>query len=129
VGYRFLATVVLVAHFAFLAYVVVGGLLALRWRWTFWPHAAAALWGLLVVTVPLNCPLTWAENWARRRGGQGGWQDAALQKGFIDRYITGVLYPERYVMLMRVLVAVVVLGSWALVLLRWRAARRRLVGG
>lgn len=123
-GYRVLATVLLVAHFGFLAYVVLGGLFAVRWRWTFWPHAAAALWGLLVVTVPLNCPLTWAQNWARQRGGQ-----AALQQGFIDRYITGVLYPQRYLMLMRVLVAVLVLGSWALVLLRWRAARRRLAGG
>jgi hypothetical protein len=124
VGYRVLATVILVAHFAFLAYLVLGGLLAVRWRWTFWPHAAAALWGLLVVAVPLDCPLTWAENWARRHGGQ-----AAVQKGFIDRYITGVLYPERYLMLMRILVAVVVLGSWTLVLLRWRAARHRLAGG
>jgi hypothetical protein len=98
--------------------VALGGFLAVRWPAAFWPHAAAALWGLLVVTVPLNCPLTWAENWARRRGGQ-----PALTEGFIDRYITGVLYPARYTVLMRVLVAVVVLASWSIALLRWRSVR------
>jgi len=118
VGYRALATSVLVVHFAYLGYVVVGGFLAWRWPWAIVPHALAALWGFLVVTFPWTCPLTTAEDWARRRSGQ-----PALTQGFIDRYITGVLYPERYVVQARLLVAAVVLISWAGVLWRWRSAR------
>jgi Protein of Unknown function (DUF2784) len=118
VGYRVLVTVILTAHFAFLAYVVLGGFLAWRWPRAIWPHLAAAAWGFAVVAVPLTCPLTTAENWARRRSGS-----AALTKGFIDRYIEGVLYPERFTRLLQILVAVVVLGSWVGAVLRWRRRR------
>jgi hypothetical protein len=116
--YRLLVSAVLVAHFAFLAYVVLGGLPAIRWPRLFWPHLAAAAWGLVVITFPVACPLTGAEDWARRRAGE-----AALTRGFIDRYIEGVLYPARYAGLLHVLVALVVLGSWLLVYRRWRSRR------
>lgn len=106
-GYRFLVTVILAAHFGFLAYVVLGGLLAWRWPRAIWPHLLAAVWGFVVVAFPLMCPLTFAEDWARRRAGEQG-----VTRGFIDRYIEGVIYPERYTNLIRVLVAIVVLGSW-----------------
>jgi len=117
-GYRVLVTVILAVHFGFLAYVVLGGFFAVRWPRAFWPHLVAAAWGFAVVAVPLTCPLTYAEGWARQRAGEG-----PLTKGFIDRYIEGVLYPERYTNLLRVLVAVLVLGSWTWALARWRARR------
>src|SRR6266480_4493127 len=119
-GYRLLVTAILAVHFAFLAYVVVGGFLAIRWRRLFWPHLVAAAWGLLVVAVPVVCPLTWAENWARQRAGEH-----ALTKGFIDRYIEGVSYPARSTGLVGVLVGLVVVGSWLLVYRRWRTGRRK----
>jgi Protein of Unknown function (DUF2784) len=119
VGYRLLVTAVLAVHFAFLAYVVVGGFLAVRWPRLFWPHLVAAAWGLLVVAFPVTCPLTWAENWARVRAGEG-----ALTKGFIDRYIEGVIYPARYTPVVDVLVGLVVIGSWLLVYRNWRIVRR-----
>jgi hypothetical protein len=122
-GYRFLVTAILAVHFAFLAYVVVGGLLAIRWPRLFWPHLVAAAWGLLVILVPVTCPLTWAENWARQRAGEH-----ALTKGFIDRYIEGVIYPARYTRLIDVLAALVVLISWLLVWRRWRASREASLG-
>jgi small-conductance mechanosensitive channel len=117
VGYRVLAGAVLATHFAYLGYLVLGGFLAWRWVWTVWPHTLAALWGVLVVGLSLSCPLTWAENWARRRAGE-----PPLAGGFIDRYITGVLYPAQYTAVVRVLVALVVIGSWVGVYLRWRRA-------
>ncbi len=115
VGYRVLVVTVLAAHFAYLGYLLVGGFLAWRWTWTIWPHLAAAAWGLASVTLSLPCPLTWLEDWARQRAGE-----PPLTKGFIDRYVTGVLYPARYEALVRVLVAVVVLVSWAGAYVRWR---------
>ena len=122
-GYRALVTVILVAHFGYLAYVVLGGLLAVRWPWAFWPHLAAVTWGLLLAVFSLNCPLTWAEDQARRRAGEGG-----LTRGFIDRYVEGVLYPERYTRLLQGLVAVVVAASWAWAFARWRRRRAVTVG-
>ncbi len=119
-GYRFLVTAILAVHFAFLVYVVAGGFLAIRWPRLFWPHLAAAAWGLLVVLVPVTCPLTWAENWARQRAGEH-----ALTRGFIDRYIEGVIYPARYTRLIDALVALVVAGSWLFVYRRWQVSRRK----
>jgi hypothetical protein len=118
-GYRLLVDVILVAHFAYLCYLALGGFVAWRWPRAFWPHLLAAAWGFAIVVFSLHCPLTWAEDRARRRAGE-----AALTKGFIDRYIKGVIYPERYTDLLRVLVVILVLGSWTGVVLRWRSARR-----
>jgi hypothetical protein len=118
VGYGWLVTAVLALHFAYLAYVVAGGFLMLRWPVAFWPHLAAAVWGFAVVAVPLDCPLTFLENWARRQAGQ-----APATTGFIDRYITNVIYPERYTTLVDVLVAVVIAVSWVLGYRHWQATR------
>jgi Protein of Unknown function (DUF2784) len=123
-GYRLLASGVLVLHAGYLAYVVVGGFLAWRWSRTIWLHLAAAAWGLVVVVAQLRCPLTYAEDWARRRAG-----DVGMSRGFIDSYVEGVLYPERYAGLMQGLAGAAVFVSWAgFLLLRHgrpgRAARR-----
>jgi hypothetical protein len=125
-GYRLLASAVLVLHAAYLAYVVAGGFLAWRWPRTIWLHLMAAAWGLVVVGAQLNCPLTYAEDWARRRAG-----DAGLSRGFIDTYVEGVLYPERDAGLMQTLAAVGVFVSWAgfLLLRRRRQNRAPLANG
>jgi hypothetical protein len=107
-GYRLLASAVLVLHAVYLAYVVVGGFLAWRWPRTIWLHLVAAAWGLVVVAAALKCPLTYAEDWARRRAG-----DAGLTRGFIDSYVEGVLYPERYAGLMQGIATAAVCLSWA----------------
>jgi hypothetical protein len=115
VGYRLLTTVILGLHFAFLAYVVFGGFLAWKWPRALWPHLVAAAWGFLVVAAQLICPLTVAEDWARRKAG-----GPAPAVGFVDRYIEGVLYPERYTRLMQGLAAAAVLISWVGIYLRHR---------
>lgn len=106
-SYRLLATAILVVHFGYLAYLLAGGFLAWRWPRTLWLHVIAAAWGFVVVAAQLTCPLTVAENWARRRAGE-----PTTAQGFIDHYIEGVLYPQRYTGLVQALAAVVVLGSW-----------------
>lgn len=117
-GYRVLADAIVAVHFVFLGYVVVGGFIALRWRWTIWTHLAAGAWAVAIVTVPgLVCPLTRAQNWAAHRGGE-----AQYTGGFIDRYVENVLYPARYTPVVQVLVGLAVLTSWALF---YRSGRRR----
>ena len=106
--YRLLADVTAGVHFLFVAYVVVGGFIAWRWRWTIWTHLAAFGWGFSTIIFGLSCPLTSLENWARDRAGEA----ALPQSGFIDYYITGVLYPRSELELVRVLVALAVVVSW-----------------
>src|SRR5947199_63565 len=56
--YRALADLVLLAHAAFVAFVVLGGLVVLRRPAWAWIHAPAALWGIFVEYTGLACPLT-----------------------------------------------------------------------
>jgi hypothetical protein len=85
------------------------------------PHLIAAVWGVLIVFNLVACPLTIAEVWARRLAG-----DDPVSGGFINRYVTNVIYPGRYLVEVRVAVALVVLISYVGVYLCWRARRQRL---
>jgi hypothetical protein len=114
-GYRMLADAAMTAHVAFLAYVVAGGFLAWRWPRAFWPHLALPGWGLSTIVCHLDCPLTRIEDAARRRAGQPG-----LDGGFIDHYLTGVVYPERYAHLAEATAVAAVAGSWTGALIRQR---------
>jgi hypothetical protein len=107
-AYRLLADTTMVFHFAFLAYVVAGGFLAWRWPAAIWPHLVLAGWGFFTLVLGLHCPLTYVEDWARRRAGEPG-----LTRGFIDQYLTGVVYPAKYLDLLRVLAVTVVFVSWS----------------
>ncbi|WP_206615770.1 DUF2784 domain-containing protein [Rhodococcus xishaensis] len=118
--YRMLADATVIVHLAFLGYVVVGGFLAWRWRRTIWLHVIAVTWGFSTVLFGFDCPLTHLENWARDRGGEA----LLPSSGFIDHYLTGVVYPENAVDLVRTLVAVAVLVSWAGFVRPWLRRRR-----
>lgn len=87
--YRWLADLVLVVHLAFLVFVVLGGLLLLRWPRVVWVHGPAAIWGILIEYAGLICPLTPLEIALRRRGGEAGYAG-----DFIEHYITAVRYPS-----------------------------------
>ena len=113
VVYRVLADATMIVHFAFVVYVVVGGFLAWRWPRSIVPHLIAAGWGLVISVFSLACPLTPLEDRLRRLAGEEG-----LPGGFIDTYIEGVLYPERFVEEVRLAVAVVVAVSWVGLLVR-----------
>ena len=86
--YRALADLVLVVHLSFVLFVVLGGLLALRWPRAAWLHVPAALWGVLIEYTGWICPLTPLENALRTRGGEAGYNG-----GFIEHYIQPLLYP------------------------------------
>lgn len=86
--YRALADTTMALHFAFIAFVVVGGLLVLRWRKVMWVHLPAAVWGVLIELRGWTCPLTPLESHFRRRGGEAGYSG-----GFIERYLEPVIYP------------------------------------
>jgi hypothetical protein len=116
VGYRILADATMVVHFAFLGYVVAGGFLAWRCQRAIWPHLAMAGWGFSTLLFHLECPLSLLEDWARRQAGEPGLQ----RRGFIETYLTGVVYPVGSVVLVQVLAAAVVAVSWVGAVLRHR---------
>jgi hypothetical protein len=114
------ADVVMLVHLGFLLYVALGGFLAWRYRWLIVPHVAAAGWGLVSATVGVACPLTAWEDAARRRAGEQG-----LPRGFVDTYLTGVVYPADRLVEAQLLVATIVLVSWTGFTLRERRRRRQ----
>ena len=87
--YRVAADAVLALHFAFVAFVALGGFLVLRWPWAAWLHLPAAAWGAAVELGGWICPLTPLENALRIAAGE-----AAYGGDFIARYLLAVLYPE-----------------------------------
>jgi Protein of Unknown function (DUF2784) len=115
-GYLVLAEITMVVHFAFLAYVVAGGFLAWRWPRAIWPHLVLAGWGLSTLVFHQNCPLSLLEDWARRRAGVPGLRHA----GFIDTYLTGAVYPARYLALVQTVAGLIIATSWIGTLLRHR---------
>lgn len=118
--FRILAQATMVAHFAFLVFLVVGGFFAWRWPRMWFVHLAVVIWGVLNIAFPVVCPLTHLENLFRDLAGQEGLQPS----GFIDEYITDVVYPGDQVILVRWIVAAVVAISWAGALWLWRRRRR-----
>lgn len=88
-NYRLLADAVLLTHAAFVAFVVLGGLLALRWPRLAWLHLPAALWGAGIEFAGGICPLTPLENHWRRLAGEQGYAG-----GFVEHYLLALLYPE-----------------------------------
>jgi hypothetical protein len=83
-----LADAVVVVHVAFIAFALLGGLLALRWPRAAWLHLPAAGWAVLVEWLGATCPLTPLEVRLRRAAGAPGYEG-----GFIDRHVLPVLYP------------------------------------
>ena len=83
------AVLVLLAHLAFVLFVVLGALLVLRWPRLACLHLPAALWGVYVEVSGRGCPLTLLENLLRLRAGMTGYGE-----GFVEHYVLWLLYPE-----------------------------------
>lgn len=87
--YRALADAVLILHLGFVLFVVLGGLIVLRWPRVAWVHIPVVLWGIYIEFSGRICPLTPFENSLRQRGGESGYSG-----GFIEHYITALIYPD-----------------------------------
>ncbi|NOS82181.1 MAG: DUF2784 domain-containing protein [Nitrospira sp.] len=86
--YPLLADLVLIVHLTFVAFVLCGGLLVLKWRRVAWLHLPAVAWGAVVEFTGWICPLTPLENWLRTQGGE-----TSYRSDFIAQYLIPVLYP------------------------------------
>jgi hypothetical protein len=110
---RVLDDITVAVHYLVMGYIVFGGFLVWRWRRT-WPiHALAIIWAVISLTFPISCPLTFLENYFRHQGGL-----PSLNGGFINTYITGVLYPANDVLLVQIIAGLIVVASWVGIYLR-----------
>lgn len=119
-----MADLVVLVHLAFVLFVVLGGLLALRWPQWIWVHVPAAVWGVAIEAFGWICPLTPLENDLRRKAG-----DAAYEGGFVEHYVLPVLYPAELTREIQWALAALVVLVNAVVYGVWIARRRSSAGG
>jgi len=87
--YRMLADLVVLVHFAFVLFVILGGFLVARRRRVIPFHLAAAIWAAFIEFSGWICPLTPLENRLRAKSGSDGYDS-----DFVAHYILPILYPE-----------------------------------
>ena len=119
--YRLAADLMLVLHFGFIAFVVVGAVGIMRWPRLAWLHVPAAAWGAWIEISGGICPLTTLENRFRLSAGGEGYATS-----FVEYYLLPVIYPgglTRTVQL--VLAAAVIIINVSLYTYVLRRARKR----
>ena len=107
-GWSATADLVVVLHLAYLGFVAVGGVLAWRWPKLLWVHVTAVTWAVAILLIGQRCPLTDLQRYAEGRAGE-----ARDGRGFVDRYLEGVLFPERWTTALRILMGVLIIVGWA----------------
>jgi hypothetical protein len=120
--FRLAADTVIAIHVGFVLFVVIGGLLVLRWPWMVWLHVPAAVWGVFIEYAGWVCPLTPLENYLRERGGV-----TTYSGDFIEHYVFQLLYPAQLTRGMQMFLGSVALAVNACIYWRLFRTRRRRV--
>lgn len=119
--YPILADLVVVIHLLFVLFVMLGGLLVLRWRVCAWIHLPAVVWAALIEFSGWICPLTPLENHLRIKGGSSGYAT-----GFVEHYIIPLLYPAQLTRELQVFLGLLVLiVNLVIYLWVWRAYKKK----
>lgn len=87
--YTLAADVVVLVHFLFIVFAILGGFLALRWKRAVFIHLPAMAWAAMIMFTGWICPLTPLENQFRKLAGQEGYEGV-----FIVHYLVPLIYPE-----------------------------------
>jgi hypothetical protein len=86
---RLFADTILLLHFFFVIFAILGGLAVLYKRRVIWLHVPVVLWSSLVNLAGWTCPLTPLENFFHAAAGRAGYKG-----GFIEHYIEPLVYPS-----------------------------------
>ena len=86
--FRILADITTIVHFAFIIFVIAGGVVVLRWRRVMWAHLPVVAYGILIEFLGWVCPLTPLEQSLRTMAGQTSYTGT-----FTEHYITPIIYP------------------------------------
>lgn len=99
-----MADIVVLLHFTFILFVLMGGILSIWWRKVVWIHIPAAGWGVLIEFAGWICPLTPLENRLRAKGGEAGYPG-----GFVEKYILPVIYPTELTREIQIILGILVI--------------------
>ena len=86
---RILADFLVILHLTFICFVILGGVLVIRWKWVSFLHIPTVVWGALIEFQGWICPLTPLEQNLRHLAGQSGYTG-----GFIEHYLIPLIYPS-----------------------------------
>jgi hypothetical protein len=114
-GYEILAGTTLALHLAFITWVLFGWLVTPGRRWLRGLHVGSVLYGAFIMASPWACPLTYAENYFKRRAGLDPYADP-----FLIHYLEALVYPEANQTLLSVSAVVVCLGILGIYVFRFR---------
>lgn len=106
--HRLVALTACATHVCFVAFMVVGGVLAWFAPWVLLPHLASAAWGAWMVGLRNRCPLSVAENWGRRGSGR----PELHERGWLAHYVEGHVYPIAWARRVEIVAGTLVFGSW-----------------
>lgn len=84
-----MADFLVVVHFLFILFVVLGAFLVLKWWKLVFIHVPAVVWGALIEFQDRVCPLTPLEQRLRLSAGEEGYRGS-----FVQHYLLPVIYPE-----------------------------------
>ena len=87
--YELAADLTLIVHFAFIIFVVFGGILFLISTKIIYVHVPALIWGTYIELTHSVCPLTYLENWFLQKSNLSTYSD-----GFIQNYLVPIVYPK-----------------------------------
>jgi hypothetical protein len=122
--YGVAADLLVVAHLAFVGFVVLGGFAVPRWPRLAWAHVPAVAWGVGIELTGAICPLTPMEQWLRIEAGAVGYEG-----DFIAHYLLPVLYPAGLTRQAQWVLGALAGGINLIAYVRWivvlRAARAR----
>jgi len=102
--YHLLSDLVLIIHLGFILFVLLGGFLALRWRWLMWLHIPSVMWAVWVEVMAWICPLTHLENALRQRA-----QQPSYDTSFVEQYLLPIIYPAQLTPQIQFILALVVI--------------------
>ena len=86
--YEFGAELTIVVHFAFIIFVVFGGLLFFVSKKILYLHVPTLIWGTYIELTHTVCPLTYLENWFLQKASL-----TAYSESFIGNYLVPIVYP------------------------------------
>ena len=87
--YELAADLTLIVHFAFIIFVVFGGILFFITTKIIYVHLPALLWGIYIELTHSICPLTHLENWFLQKANL-----KTYPEGFVQNYLVPIVYPK-----------------------------------
>jgi hypothetical protein len=122
--YAVVADALVIFHLVFIVFVMLGGLLLLKWHWLIYLHLPAVAWGILVELQGWPCPLTPLEQHFRTLAGETGYSG-----GFVQHYLLPIIYPAGLTRELQTVIAISVISVnlviYTLIYVKYRRDRQQ----